>query len=268
MLLFDRDACQSNSRTQDVTDRIPSCLTLAVAERDNIRHMNAVVKGRLSILVLALAAALALLAVACSSDNEEDIPDSATDTPALLGTTPTSTPPTDTTACPAPINSAPESQMKQFDAKPDLVIDTSKTYTAIVKTERGDITMQLRPDLAPEHVNSLVFLAREGYYDGITFHRVVPGFVIQGGDPTGTGSGGPGYTLPAEFSSEPFVRGILGMARSNDPNSAGSQWFVTLEDAFNLNDQYTVFGSVTDGMDVVDCIEVGDKIVTIEITEE
>ena len=158
--------------------------------------------------------------------------------------------------------------MNQSAANPALTIATSKTYTAIVKTERGDITIQLRADLAPEHVNSLVFLAREGYYDGITFHRVEPGFVVQGGDPTGTGNGGPGYTLPAEFSSEPFVRGILGMARSSAPDSAGSQWFVTLGDAFHLNDNYTVFGNVTDGMDIVDCIQIGDKIVTIEITEE
>lgn len=157
---------------------------------------------------------------------------------------------------------------KQYDAKPDLTIDASKSYSAIIKTERGDITLALRPDLAPEHVNSFVFLAREGFYDGVTFHRVEPGFVIQGGDPTGTGSGGPGYTLPAEFSSEPFVRGILGMARTSDPNSAGSQWFITLGDAHHLDDSYTVFGSVTDGMDVVDCIQVGDGIVTIEVTEQ
>lgn len=227
--------------------------------------MNVMVKGRLSILVLVLAAAFALLAVACSSSTIE-ISGSATDTPEPLGTTPT--PPSETTTCPVPINTAPELEVKKFDAKPELTIDTSKTYTAIVKTERGDITIALRADLAPEHVNSLVFLAREGYYDGITFHRVEPGFVVQGGDPTGTGGGGPGYTLPAEFSTEPFVRGILGMARTNDPNSAGSQWFVTLGDAFHLNDSYTVFGSVTSGMDVVDCITVGDKIVTIEITEE
>jgi cyclophilin family peptidyl-prolyl cis-trans isomerase len=237
-------------------------LTLIVAEPDNIRHMNAMMMSRLSFLVLALAVAVALLAIACGGDDAEDLADPATDTPVSLGFTPAPV------ACPAPITTAPEPIMKQFDAKPDLTIDTSKTYTAVVKTERGEITMTLRPDLAPEHVNSLVFLAREGYYDGITFHRVEPGFVIQGGDPTGTGGGGPGYTLPAEFSSEPFARGILGMARTNDPNSAGSQWFVTLGDAPHLNNQYTVFGSVTDGMDVVDCIQVGDKIVTVEITEE
>ena len=139
-------------------------LTLAFAERDNIRHMNVMVKGRLSILVLVLAAAFALLAVACSNDDEEDLSDSTTETPAPLGTTPT--PPSETTACPVPINAAPELEVKKFDAKPELTIDTSKTYTATVKTERGDITIALRADLAPEHVNSLVFLAREGYYDG------------------------------------------------------------------------------------------------------
>lgn len=158
--------------------------------------------------------------------------------------------------------------MAQFDAPPCMTIDTSKSYTAVVKTSKGDFIMDLRPDLAPQHVNSFVFLSQQGFYDGIVFHRVEPGFVIQGGDPTGTGSGGPGYTLPAEFSSEPFVRGVLGMARSQDPNSAGSQWFVTLGDAHHLDGSYTVFGSVTSGMDVVDSIAVGDTINTIEIAEQ
>ncbi|MCH8814092.1 MAG: peptidylprolyl isomerase [Chloroflexi bacterium] len=168
--------------------------------------------------------------------------------------------------------------MKQYDARPELTIDTSKTYTAIVKTERGDITIQLRPDLAPEHVNSFVFLAREGFYDGVTFHRVIPGFVAQAGDPTGTGSGGPGYTVPAEFSDEKFVRGTLGMARSSELNSAGSQFYINFDATPTLDGQYTIFGNVSEGMDVVDCLTArdpsdpnappGDAIVTIEIIEE
>jgi cyclophilin family peptidyl-prolyl cis-trans isomerase len=156
---------------------------------------------------------------------------------------------------------------KQYASKPELTIDTSKSYAAVIKTTRGDITIELRPDLAPEHVNSFVFLANDGFYDGVTFHRVEPGFVIQAGDPTGTGGGGPGYNVDAEFNSEPFVRGVLGMARAQDVNSAGSQWFITTGDAHHLDGAYTLFGTVTSGMDIADCIQRGDAIVTIEISE-
>jgi peptidylprolyl isomerase len=157
--------------------------------------------------------------------------------------------------------------MKSYPQRPELTIDDSRKYTADVHTTRGDFTLELLPQLAPEHVNSFVFLARDKFYDGTKFHRVVPGFVAQGGDPTGTGTGGPGYNVPLEASKEPFKRGIIGMARSSEPNSAGSQWFVTLGDAPHLNGQYTAFGRVTDGMDVVDSIEVGDAIVSLDIQE-
>ncbi len=166
--------------------------------------------------------------------------------------------------------------MKKYDKKPDLTIDPARSYTAIVKTVRGDFTIKLRPDLAPQHVNSFVFLARDHFFDGVTFHRVLPGFMAQAGDPTGTGSGGPGYTLPSEFSNVPYKRGTVGMARTSEPNSGGSQWFVTFGDTASLNGQYTVFGEVTQGMEVVDCITPrdpsrngppGDKIITIEIQE-
>lgn len=233
--------------------------------------MNAMVKGNRYLLIVLTVILVAALAIACGDDDGEDVSNFATDTatPAGAGGTNAPTdPPSQPQNCPAPITQAGEPDLtKKYDAKPEMTIDTSKTYSAVVKTERGDITLALRPDLAPEHVNSFVFLAREGFYDGVTFHRVEPGFVIQGGDPTGTGSGGPGYTLPGEFGSEPFVRGVLGMARTSDPNSAGSQWFITLGDAHHLDGDYTVFGSVTNGMDVVDCIQVGDGIVTIEVNE-
>jgi peptidylprolyl isomerase len=134
--------------------------------------------------------------------------------------------------------------------------------------------MELLPEVAPQHVNSFVFLARERFFNGTVFHRVEPGFVIQGGDPTGTGTGGPGYTIPLEVSQEPFVRGVLGMARTPDPDSAGSQWFVTLGDATFLNDpanppeqRYTVFGRVVQGMEIVDCVQVGDAIISLDIQE-
>jgi cyclophilin family peptidyl-prolyl cis-trans isomerase len=157
--------------------------------------------------------------------------------------------------------------VKKYADRPALTIDASRKYVAQVHTNRGDFTAELLPEIAPEHVNSFVFLARDNFYDGTKFHRVVPGFVAQGGDPTGTGTGGPGYNVPLEASKEPFKRGVVGMARSQDPNSAGSQWFVTLGDAPHLNGQYTVFGRVTQGMDAVDAIEVGDVINTIEIEE-
>ena len=168
---------------------------------------------------------------------------------------------------------------KKYNAPPPMTIDPAKTYTATLNTDKGDIVIRLRPDLAPDHVNSFVFLAREGYFDGVTFHRVIPGFVAQGGDPAGSGSGGPGYTLPAEFSNVPYDRGTVGAARTSDPNSAGSQFYITYGRTPNLDNQYTVFGEVTHGMDVADKLTprdpsrnpnapAGDKIIGVEIKEE
>jgi cyclophilin family peptidyl-prolyl cis-trans isomerase len=143
---------------------------------------------------------------------------------------------------------------KQWSKPPEMKIDPKKTYTATLDTTEGTITIQLDPKVAPNHVNSFVFLAREGFYDGLIFHRVIPDFMIQGGDPTGTGTGGPGYNVKAEFNSTRHEPGVLSMARSNDPNSAGSQFFITHGDASFLDNQYTAFGKVTSGMDVVDKI--------------
>ncbi len=169
--------------------------------------------------------------------------------------------------------------MKTYAKEPDMTINVAKKYTAVVKTVRGDFTIELRADIAPRHVNSFVFLARDQYYDGVTFHRVIPGFVAQGGDPTGTGTGGPGYMLPAEFTNAlKFERGTVGMARTQDPNSAGSQFFINYAATPNLDGQYTIFGTVSQGMEVVDCLTPrdpsrnpnappGDKIITIEIRE-
>ncbi|MEZ0266074.1 MAG: peptidylprolyl isomerase [Phycisphaerae bacterium] len=123
-----------------------------------------------------------------------------------------------------------------------------------METTMGKITIELYPKLAPNHVNSFVFLAREGYYDGVIFHRVIKDFMLQGGDPTGTGTGGPGYKLPAEFNDTKHVRGILSAARTADPNSAGSQFFLMHGDAPHLDGKYTVYGKVIDGLDVVDKI--------------
>jgi peptidylprolyl isomerase len=173
--------------------------------------------------------------------------------------------------------SPPEVQAKTYPARPAMTIDPARQYLAHVSTTRGHFIMELLPQIAPEHVNSFVFLARERFYNGTIFHRVVKEpepFVVQGGDPTGTGTGGPGYTVPLEPSEEPFVRGALGMARTNDPDSAGSQWFITIGDAQFLNDvnapreqRYTVFGRVAQGLEIVDCIEIGDAIIDIAIQE-
>jgi peptidylprolyl isomerase len=132
--------------------------------------------------------------------------------------------------------------------------------TLYLDTKDGRITIVLRPDLAPKHVAQIKALTERGFYDGIVFHRVIEGFMAQTGDPTGTGMGKSDLpNIPAEFSAEPFVRGSVGMARSQDPNSANSQFFICFGDASFLNNKYTVVGQVTSGMDVVDKIKKGSK---------
>ena len=130
--------------------------------------------------------------------------------------------------------------------------------TLKLELSTGPVTIKLRPDLAPGHVERIKELAREGFYDGVVFHRVIPGFMAQGGDPTGTGSGGSKKpNLKAEFSREPHVRGVCSMARANDPNSANSQFFICLDDAPWLDGQYSVWGHVIEGMEHVDAIKKG-----------
>ena len=125
--------------------------------------------------------------------------------------------------------------------------------------EGGDVVIKLRPDLAPGHVARITELAREGFYDGVVFHRVIPGFMAQGGDPTGTGMGGSDKPdLKAEFSSEPHVRGVCSMARASNPNSANSQFFICFDDATFLDRQYTVWGEVIEGMEHVDALPKGE----------
>lgn len=131
--------------------------------------------------------------------------------------------------------------------------------TLYLELPMGRVVIQLRPDLAPQHVAQIKKLARAGFYDGIIFHRVIEGFMAQSGDPTGTGMGGSQEpNLPAEFSAEPYVRGTVGMARTSDPNSANSQFFITFGEASFLNRQYTVWGQVVEGMEFVDQIARGE----------
>lgn len=132
--------------------------------------------------------------------------------------------------------------------------------TLVIETKDGKVLIALRPDLAPKHVERIKRLAREGFYDGIVFHRVIPGFMAQTGDPTGTGTGGSKYPdLSAEFSPTPFERGTLGAARSQSPDSANSQFFITFTRTPHLNGQYTVFGKVIEGMQYIDAVKKGSQ---------
>ena len=131
--------------------------------------------------------------------------------------------------------------------------------TLVMETTKGKVVIELRPDLAPSHVARIKELARSGFYDGVVFHRVIEGFMAQTGDPTGTGMGGSGKKIAAEFSREPHLPGVCSMARSQDPNSADSQFFIVFAPSNFLDGQYTVWGKVTAGMDAVNAIKKGDR---------
>ena len=173
----------------------------------------------------------------------------------------------------------PQATTLQYSAYPPMTIDAGKEYFALVKMENEDeFTIQLFPDKAPKTVNSFVFLAREGYFNGVTFHRVLDGFMAQGGDPTGTGMGGPGYEFENEDSDLTFDKeGVVAMANAG-PDTNGSQFFITFGPTPQLNGGYTIFGQVIEGMDVVNAITrrdpdtnpsfAGDAIESITITEQ
>ena len=151
---------------------------------------------------------------------------------------------------------------------PEMKIDPARKYRAIIETDKGKIEIDLYPEHAPKTVNNFVFLAREGFYDGVSFHRVIKNFVIQGGDPTGTGRGGPGYRFEDELKDNPLKHetGMISMANSG-PNTNGSQFFITHSPQPHLNGRHTVFGKVVSGQDVVDAIAQGDKMLSMEIRE-
>jgi peptidyl-prolyl cis-trans isomerase B (cyclophilin B) len=156
---------------------------------------------------------------------------------------------------------------KQWNKPPEMGIDTKKHYFATIKTYKGDIKIELFPEYAPKSVNNFVFLANEGFYDGVIFHRVISDFVIQGGDPTGTGMGGPGYKFEDECKGNPLVheRGVISMANAG-PNTNGSQFFITHSPQPHLNGKHTVFGKVVEGLDVVDRIAQGDAMMKVTIS--
>ena len=140
---------------------------------------------------------------------------------------------------------------------------------AVIALERGgEVRIEFFPADAPKTVDNFVTLARKGFYNGLTFHRVVPGFVAQGGDPKGNGTGGPGYTIAAEFNKQKHERGAVAMARSQHPDSAGSQFYITFGPQPHLDGSYTVFGRVVAGMEHVDAIRQGDRMTSVTIVEE
>ncbi|MDD5398755.1 MAG: peptidylprolyl isomerase [Dehalococcoidia bacterium] len=147
-----------------------------------------------------------------------------------------------------------------------MTIDVNKTYTALIKTAKGDLVLELYPQDAPVTVNNFVTLARKGFYNGLTFHRVIPDFMAQGGDPSGNGTGGPGYQFQDEFSSRTHQAGSLSMANSG-PNTNGSQFFICYTPQPHLNGKHTVFGQLTQGMDVLKKLVNGDKMNEVIITE-
>jgi peptidyl-prolyl cis-trans isomerase B (cyclophilin B) len=153
---------------------------------------------------------------------------------------------------------------KKWNSPPEMQIDPTKRYTVTMETTAGTIEIELYPQHAPMTVNNFVFLANEGFYDGIVFHRVIANFMVQGGDPTGTGSGGPGYKFKDETLGNPLKheRGVLSMANAG-PNTNGSQFFITHAPQPHLNGKHTVFGKVTSGLEVVDKIKQGDKMVKV-----
>jgi cyclophilin family peptidyl-prolyl cis-trans isomerase len=203
-----------------------------------------------------------LLAVSCSQPESKPAPaPAATPAPA-----------------PAPMpQKAPGVKKMQWDTPPPMTIDKNKKYTAIMETVKGNLVLELFAKDVPKTVNNFVFLARQGFYDGTTFHRVIPDFMAQGGDPTGTGTGNPGYRFEDEFTSHTHIAGALSMANAG-ANTNGSQFFICYTPQHGLDGRHTVFGQLTEGMDVLKKITPrdpsqnpqfeGDKIIRITIKEE
>jgi len=156
---------------------------------------------------------------------------------------------------------------QQWKNPPSMQIDPKKNYQVSIETERGDIELELYPQHAPKTVNNFVFLAEQGFYNGVTFHRVIKNFVIQGGDPTGTGTGGPGYRFEDEVANNPLKHetGAISMANAG-PNTNGSQFFITHSPQPHLNGKHTVFGKVVAGQDVVNAIRQGDRMQKVTVS--
>ena len=157
----------------------------------------------------------------------------------------------------------------QWSTPPEMQIDVNKKYVATIETDKGDMVIELYPEYAPKTVNNFVFLAKQGFYDGVKFHRVIGNFMIQGGDPTGTGMGGPGYDFEDEFDDNPLIHetGVLSMANAG-PNTNGSQFFITHSPQPHLNGRHTVFGKLISSQVIVDSIRQGDVMNKVSIEEK
>lgn len=157
---------------------------------------------------------------------------------------------------------------QQWDSAPEMQIDTTRNYSVTIATSRGTIELELYPQHAPQTVNNFVFLAGQGFYDGVSFHRVIPDFMVQTGDPTGSGRGGPGYRFADECRDNPLVheRCVISMANAG-PNTNGSQFFITHVATAHLNGKHTVFGKVTSGEEVIDAIEQGDVMESVKVAD-
>jgi cyclophilin family peptidyl-prolyl cis-trans isomerase len=206
----------------------------------------------------------ALLAAACGGGSKKTATPVASKTAPSAAATAGATKASSTAAATAPAGSTPAATpaqaggKKTYKSPPPMTIDPNKKYFATIKMDIGDIRLELYPKEAPQTVNSFVFLSREGFYDGVTFHRVIPGFMAQAGDPTGTGRGGSGYNIPDEFNSHKLLDGTLAMANTGEPNSGGSQWFIDYTPQPRLDGGYTVFGQLVSGRDVLDKIKPRD----------
>jgi cyclophilin family peptidyl-prolyl cis-trans isomerase len=240
-------------------------------QRDNVRRRGLMI-GALVVAFVAFAIVFSLLtnddgddqetATSDTTQSDGTTGDTATEDTATDDSTPEdSAPAADPLPCPAADGS--QEQVREFPAAPEMCIDTAKTYTATMETDAGTIVIELADDAAPVTVNNFVYLARYKYFDGLTFHRVIPDFVLQGGDPEGTGAGGPGYQFEDELPDpEEYQAGSLAMANSG-PDTNGSQFFIvtseegaqTLVDAVGGEAAYSLFGQVVEGMDVVAAIE-------------
>jgi len=214
-----------------------------------------------------------ILAVSCDGSPAAPEPEPEPDLAPVSG--PTEAPP-DEPQDDIAQRKAPEVKIMQWDSPPAMTIDTNKKYTAIMETEKGTMVIELFAKDVPVTVNNFVFLAREGYYDGTTFHRVIPGFMAQGGDQTGTGRGGPGYRFEDEFTEHQHDAGALSMANAG-PNTNGSQYFICYTAQHGLDGRHSVFGQLVEGMDVLKNITPrdptrnpdfeGDKIIKVTINE-
>ena len=158
---------------------------------------------------------------------------------------------------------------KQWDSPPAMQIDPQTTYRITIETNKGNMELELYPEYAPKTVNNFVFLTQEGFYDGVVFHRVINDFMIQGGDPTGTGSGGPGYKFEDEVAENPLRHetGVISMANAG-PNTNGSQFFITHSPQPHLDGMHTVFGKVVEGLEIVNAIQQGDRMVKVLVSDD